>query len=145
MGRSRALALSFALTLVVGACGTGSAGDVVEEYLVAVSIANGDRGWSLLHPEARAEMFGNNQDAYRTAADAHDWSGFAWSVEEVVPDNPTLYIVRLTLPRGRQSVPPFLVLPRNNFMLLSFSGEPGRAEMMVRFEPGGMGIWPYGG
>jgi hypothetical protein len=51
-----------------------SADAVARLFLQRVAVADGDRGWSLIHPEDRAEW--GSLDDYLAAASVADWSDF---------------------------------------------------------------------
>jgi hypothetical protein len=82
---------------------------MVDAYFRRLTAAAPDYGWSLLHPQARRDAFGDDYAAYEGLARAADWSRFRWSVEDVVADDPALYLVRVRVPGGRAVTPAFLV------------------------------------
>jgi hypothetical protein len=114
---------------------------MAEQYLAAVAGAADDRGWSLLHPDARRDMFDGNGERYINLALASDWSTFEWSVESVVADDPSLFLIRL-----RTSPPGFLVQPGDGNLRILAPNDNGSAIMAIRLDGlGGSGVWPSGG
>lgn len=144
-GRRRTFVAVVMFGLLVLGCAvridrTGEATQLAERYLAAVGGGTKDRGWSLLHPDARRDMFGDSVDRYLNAVAASDWTDFRFSVESAVADDPSLYMIEV-----RTDPPTFLVQPwgRNLWIL---GAEPGGlAHMSVRFEPFASGVWPGGG
>ncbi len=141
--------IGLALIAVLGACGgQPPSGLLVDQYLAAVSGGSDDRGWSLLHPTTRSEMYAGDPSSYIRLAETQDWSAFTWKILRVTPDDLSLIRVDVEFPGGRDSIPEFLVIPRGNWWLLSiYPDEPGAPVMglfLVRL-PGGTGIWSFGG
>lgn len=121
------------------------AATLVEAFLTAAADEDSpDRGWSLLHPVLRRDMFDDNRAIWLQAASAANWQQFAWSIEEVVADSPGLYLVYLDI-RDRAATPEVLTAPRNNLWLLSGIDPRERPHLGVRFDLEGHGIWGVGG
>lgn len=118
------------------------ASSIVAQYLTALSGEDGDRGWELLHPTTRANMFGNDRDTYIRLATAAGPDEFVWSIDHVLRDDDQLYRVFITLPVGSHP-PSVLTTPKDHLVLLGVS--ESAAEIPVRFGSGGDGIWAIGG
>ena len=120
---------------------SSEASELAAQYLTAVAGGSEDRGWSLLHPDARRDMFRDNVAYYLGLVRESDWESFRWAIESVAADDAGLYLVRL-----RTFDPPaFLVEPAGaNLRMISPSGN-GTATMAVRVAIGSTGIWPAGG
>lgn len=119
---------------------TGEATELAEQYLAAVAGGADDRGWSLLHPDARRDMFGGSMERYLNGVLASDWKNFQFSVESVVPDDPSLYLIQL-----RATPPGFLVQPADHNLYILADVHDGVATMSVRLDTFARGVWPYGG
>lgn len=117
--------------------------EVVASFLAAASGGEADRGWSLLHPVTRAEMFGNDREAYIASAGNGAWDSFTWEIHDVVPDDPSLYFVYLQL--DGSDVPPILTDSRNNLFLIGPLDPRNPVHMGVRYDDTGTGIWAKGG
>jgi hypothetical protein len=81
LGRKRTLVGLVLLAFLIAGCAerperTGEATELAEQYLAAVSGAADDRGWSLLHPDARRDMFGGSMERYLSGVLASDWTSF---------------------------------------------------------------------
>lgn len=145
-GRRRTLVALVLFGILVAGCAEGTdrtseATALAERYLAAVAGGSDDRGWSLLHPDARRDMFGDNAEQYVNAVVASDWTGFRFSVESVVPDDPSLYIVELST-----NPPGFLVQAwGGNLRIVGNAAPDGMSTMAIRFETFATGVWPYGG
>ncbi len=113
---------------------------LAEQYLAAAAGGADDRGWSLLHPDARRDMFGNGADRYLNAVAASDWTDFRFTIESVVADDPSLYLIQV-----RTDPPRFLVQPWGRNLWILGSGPDGIATMAIRLEPFATGVWPGGG
>lgn len=123
----------------------GDAATLVEAFLTAVADESSpDRGWSLLHPVLRRDMFEGNRAIWLRAASAANWQQFAWSIDEVIADSPGLYLVYLDI-RDREATPDVLTAPRNNLWLLTGIDPRERPHVGVRFDVDGQGIWGVGG
>lgn len=114
---------------------TGEASQIAEQYLAGVAGASEDRGWSLLHPDGR-DVFGGSIERYINAVLASDWTSFEWAIEDVVPDDPSLFMVRV-----RTDPPAFLVQLADGQRVLQSNGN-GTANLWIRFSPMGSGVWP---
>jgi hypothetical protein len=133
--------VGFLCALLVAACATkpdnperrNEAAQLAELYLLAVSGADEDRGWSMLHPYTRAEW--GAADRYIDAARAADWSEFEFRILEVIRcDDGVFCNVALDIPGGRDSVPAFLRSPDGMAVGIYFrevEGVAGNAEIMV--------------
>lgn len=117
---------------------------IVEAYLRAVAGGSGDRGWLLLHPATRRDIFNDNPNAYIAAVLATDWTSLSWQVATVEAEDPTLYEVVFA---PTTEVPSFLVEHRQNLWLVGTRGPPrNELVMFVRLDEfGGTGIWAIGG
>lgn len=145
MGGHRALVLLFLFGLLIAGCAaksdrTDEARLLAERYLAAVAGGTDDRGWSLLHPDARRDMFGDRVERYVDAVRASDWTDFRFRIDSVVPDDPSLYFVRLTTDATR-----FLVQPWGGNLWILADGQDGTATMAIRVETFVSGVWPAGG
>jgi hypothetical protein len=138
------VALFFCALLIVGcAIGpdrTAEATGLAEQYLAAVAGGADDRGWSLLHPDARRDMFGDSADRYVNAVAASDWTDVRFTIESVVADDPSLYLIQL-----RTDPPRFLAQPWGGNLWILGSEPDGSATMAIKFEPFATGVWPGGG
>jgi hypothetical protein len=133
------------LGLLIAGCAerperTREATELAEQYLFAVAGGADDRGWSLLHPDARRDMFGGSMERYINSVLASDWTTFKFSVESVVPDDPSLYLVQL-----RTSPPGFLVQPGDHNLQILANAFDGAATMAIRLDTFARGVWPSGG
>jgi hypothetical protein len=145
MKRREGWALVLGLTLAMTACSLGGsrseAASTVDAYLSAVRGGATDRGWSLLAEELREEAFADEQ-SYRRLAEAADWSGFTWTVEDVVLDDPTLAIITLALPGA--DAPTFLS-DSGAWSIIAPNPVGTKATIWVRFTLAGARIWLSGG
>ena len=144
MGRRTLVALILLGLLFMGCTRhqdrTEEATALAERYLDAVAGAADDRGWSLLHPDARRDMFDDSEDRYLNAVAASDWTDFRFTIESVVADDPSLYLVQL-----RTDPPRFLVQPWGGNVWILGPEPDGLSMMAIRFEPLASGVWPGGG
>lgn len=144
-GRRRRLIALVLVGLLIAGCTprqdrSKEATQLAEQYLAAVAGGADDRGWSLLHPDARRDMFGDSVDRYLNAVAASDWTNFRFTIESVVADDPSLYLIQV-----RTDPPRFLVQPWGRNLWILGSELDGVATMAVRFEPLASGVWPGGG
>lgn len=144
-GRKRTLVALILFGSLAAGCAerperTAEATELAEQYLAAVSGAADDRGWSLLHPDARRDMFGGSVERYLNAVLASDWTNFQFSVESVVPDDPSLYLVQV-----RATPPAFLVQAADHNRYIMANAHDGLATMSIRLDTFARGVWPYGG
>lgn len=145
LGRHRAFVALVLVGLLIVGCSvrpdrTSEATVLAEQYLTAVAGGSEDRGWSLIHPTARRDMFGDSAERYVNAVATSDWTDFGFRIESVVPDDPSLYIVHV-----RTQPPGFLVQPWGGNLRILTDAEKGMATMAIRFETFGSGVWPSGG
>ena len=104
-----------------------------------------DRGWSLLHPTTRRDMFLDDGAAYEAAAAANDWEGFSWRVREVEYEDGDLYKVYLELDAAQGAPPSVLTDRRGNLWLLSLGDEHIPPHIAVRVGQVTSGILAFGG
>lgn len=144
----RLRALVALTAIVLAACIPGSGPDearsIAAAYLDAVAGEGVGRGWSLLHPVTRRDMFHDDADAYSVEASSEDWRSLSWSIASVEREDPNLYEVvfaRDTI------VPRFLTQHRGLYRLMDTrGGDQGDLTMFVRIDDhGGTGIWAFGG
>lgn len=97
------------LVVSVGLRGAFEPADAfVDRWLQAVSgDGSADRGWSQLDESSR-QRFGNDAEAFRAAAAAHDWSGFRWDVESSHKLESWLSYVYIAVEGGFGETPAFL-------------------------------------
>jgi uncharacterized protein YceK len=145
LGRHWTLVVLVLFGLLLAGCAekterTGEATALARQYLAAVAGGSDDRGWSLLHPDARRDMFGGSMERYVNGALASDWTDFDFRIDSVEPDDPGLYFVRLKI-----SPPGFLVQTGDGNLRILANAESGAATMAVRFDTFARGVWPSGG
>jgi hypothetical protein len=79
--------------------------DLARDYLTAVRDDPSDRGWSLLHPDTRRDLFADDRSAYLRLVDASDLSGFEWQITDGVWESFDLYFAWVRVPTGASSIP----------------------------------------
>jgi hypothetical protein len=124
----------------------------VTDYLKAVALDSGDRGWGLLHPDGRRTY--GSESAYRQMMDAADWTDFAWEFGESARCDDGVCTFLLGLPNGRGSVPDVVwsTGPADPGFLLSTKDSTGSAteageayiEVLQRGWFGGIGVVVFG-
>jgi hypothetical protein len=128
--------------LVAGCLDAGAdenrAKQLVDAYFRAVAGGIEDRGWSLIHPRTRQELFRNDASAYVNAVRETDWTGFEWQFEEVREDDPGLFMV--TIRFGASGIPAFLADPTPGPETLGGTLQDGTWMILVRFSADGAGI-----
>jgi hypothetical protein len=75
----------------------------VTEYLTALVLDTGDRGWDLLEGSGRAQY--GSEEAYRSAMAEADWTDFAWELSDSSRCDDGICTFILRLPNGVDSAP----------------------------------------
>jgi hypothetical protein len=139
------LLLSLACNALPAPTGPSS---VVHHWLQAVAGAAADRGWSMLHPELRREMFNDDEHRYLQEAAASDRSGLRYQFIEEYWDDPGFGVARVHID-DVDRLPPFLTSRHGAFVFVSLRlhDEPPRgwnAEFAVK-RNGAVSIFAWGG
>lgn len=141
-----ALVALFGAAAALLGCGPAPSGaSAVNEYFEALAGGVDDRGWSMLHPEIRHDVFADDLQAYVSEAAATDWSDFRWRLTFSERHDPLVEVVHVEVLAGDE-FPAFLRDDRDlggrHFSLVSEAGT--RGTIQVRLGPDGSGIWAYG-
>lgn len=138
------VAMLIACSVLASCTGRVDPANLASQYLRAVSSGMADYGWSLLHPDTRAALFGNDYLAYEDQVRAADWSRFEWMVPNGAYDEPYLYVATVEFSGGADSVPALLREGRGEHgPILSSDGTSPIGSMMVRIDApaGDVGVW----
>lgn len=123
------------------------ADEYVRNFLHAAAGGSADRGWALIHPTARREMFGGDRDAYVRVAAASEWPAEPLESGEALEDDAGLWYVLVESAPPEDQVPAVLTDTWNNFHFWGGTGgvPEVKPRILVRYDHAGNGIWPFGG
>ena len=120
--------------LAIG-CQTTQAGDpgaVVRQWLGAAAGDADDRGWSLVHPYIRADIFGGDAASYAAAAAEADWTALRYKIVDASWDDPRSAFVQVQF-EDPATVPSFLTSRQGSFFFADFNPEDGSRPYNARF------------
>ena len=88
MSRTAYAALMIAIVLVVGGAvvvargappAADSANQLVDRWLTVLAEPSGDRGWSLLSPDAQLSVYGGDPERFWADLEGVEWSSVKWA------------------------------------------------------------------
>ncbi len=117
---------------------------MTDRFLTAISGGEPDHGWSLVHPDTQASLFGSDPDRYADLVKASDWSNFRWRSLGGNWEESYLFFATYEFPAEIGSVPDVLTssLVPGHGPLMHLDAASHIAEIMARSGPdGSMRVW----
>lgn len=118
MTRASYVALAIAILLVVGTgvvvlrgapATAGSADEMVDRWVQALAEPSGDRGWSLLSPEAQLSVYSGDPERYWADLGTVEWSSVVWAPAFGYVDDGRFYSGSVSLLSHPSTLPGVLV------------------------------------